>query len=42
MHALNNQVEILDPAGTVLKQVSGTKLEVAREILAVISERLIR
>jgi phosphopantothenoylcysteine decarboxylase / phosphopantothenate---cysteine ligase len=41
MHSLDNQVEILDPAGTVLKQVSGTKLEVAREILAVISERLI-
>jgi phosphopantothenoylcysteine decarboxylase/phosphopantothenate--cysteine ligase len=42
MHALDNQVEIIDPAGTVLKQVSGTKLEVAREILAVISQRLIR
>jgi phosphopantothenoylcysteine decarboxylase/phosphopantothenate--cysteine ligase len=42
MHSLDNQVEILDPAGTVLKQVSGTKLEVAQEILAVISKRLIR
>lgn len=42
MHSLDNQVEILDPAGTVLKQVSGSKLEVAREILAVIAERLIR
>jgi phosphopantothenoylcysteine decarboxylase/phosphopantothenate--cysteine ligase len=42
MHSLDNQVEIIDPAGTVLKQVSGTKLEVAREILAVISKRLIR
>jgi phosphopantothenoylcysteine decarboxylase / phosphopantothenate---cysteine ligase len=41
MHSLDNQVEILDPGGTVLKQVSGTKLEVAREILAVIAERLI-
>jgi phosphopantothenoylcysteine decarboxylase/phosphopantothenate--cysteine ligase len=41
MHSLDNQVEILDPAGTVLKQVSGTKLEVAHEILAVIAERLI-
>lgn len=41
MHALDNQVEIIDPAGTVLKQVSGTKLEVAREILEVISQRLI-
>jgi phosphopantothenoylcysteine decarboxylase/phosphopantothenate--cysteine ligase len=42
MHSLDNQVEIIDPAGTVLKQVSGTKLEVAHEILAVIAERLIR
>ena len=25
MHSLDNQVEILDPAGTVLKQVSGSK-----------------
>jgi phosphopantothenoylcysteine decarboxylase/phosphopantothenate--cysteine ligase len=41
MHSLDNQVEIIDPAGTVLKQVSGTKLEVAREILTVISGRLI-
>jgi phosphopantothenoylcysteine decarboxylase / phosphopantothenate---cysteine ligase len=41
MHSLDNQVEILDPAGAVLKQVTGTKLEVAREILAVITERLI-
>lgn len=42
MHALDNQVEIIDPAGTVLKQISGTKLEVAHEILAVIAERLIK
>jgi phosphopantothenoylcysteine decarboxylase/phosphopantothenate--cysteine ligase len=42
MHSLDNQVEILDPAGAVLKQVSGTKLEVAREILAVIAARLIK
>ena len=42
MHSLDNQVEIMDPAGTVLKQVTGSKLEVAREILAVIAERLIR
>jgi phosphopantothenoylcysteine decarboxylase/phosphopantothenate--cysteine ligase len=41
MHSLDNQVEIIDSAGTVLNQVSGTKLEVAREILAVISQRLI-
>lgn len=42
MHSPDNQVEIIDPAGTVLKQVSGTKLEVAREIMEVISRRLIR
>ena len=42
MHSLNNQVEIIDPAGTVLKQATGPKLTVAREILAVIAERLIR
>jgi len=41
MHSLDNQVEIIDPAGSVIKQVSGSKLEVAREILAVIAERLI-
>ncbi|MDZ4657019.1 MAG: phosphopantothenoylcysteine decarboxylase [Bythopirellula sp.] len=41
MDALNNQVEILNPAGTILKQVSGSKLEVAHEIMAVIAERLI-
>jgi phosphopantothenoylcysteine decarboxylase/phosphopantothenate--cysteine ligase len=42
MHALDNQVEILDPAGTILKQVSGLKIDVAHEILAVIAERLIK
>jgi phosphopantothenoylcysteine decarboxylase/phosphopantothenate--cysteine ligase len=41
MQAFDNQVEIIDSDGRVLKQVSGTKLEVAREILAVIAERLI-
>jgi phosphopantothenoylcysteine decarboxylase/phosphopantothenate--cysteine ligase len=42
MHSLDNQVEIIDPAGTVLKQVRGSKLEVARELLGVIAERLIK
>lgn len=41
MHSLNNEVEILDPAGVVIKQACGTKLAVAHEILAVIAERLI-
>ena len=42
MHSPDNHVEIIDPAGMVLKQVSGSKLEVAREILAVIAKRLIQ
>ena len=40
--AVENQVEILDPAGTVLREAAGSKEAVAREILAVIQERLIR
>jgi phosphopantothenoylcysteine decarboxylase/phosphopantothenate--cysteine ligase len=39
--ALENRVEILDPAGVVLREASGTKDHVAREILAVIQDRLI-
>jgi phosphopantothenoylcysteine decarboxylase / phosphopantothenate---cysteine ligase len=41
MNALDNRVEILDPAGTVLREASGSKGAVAREILAVIQQRLI-
>jgi phosphopantothenoylcysteine decarboxylase/phosphopantothenate--cysteine ligase len=41
MNSLQNRVEILDPAGAVLRQASGTKEAVAREILAVIQDRLI-
>jgi phosphopantothenoylcysteine decarboxylase / phosphopantothenate---cysteine ligase len=41
MHAFDNQVEILDSAGNTLKQVSGSKIDVAHEIMAVIAERLI-
>ena len=41
MNALDNRVEILDPAGAVLREASGTKEAVAREILAVIQQRLI-
>ena len=41
MHSLENQVEILNPAGTILKQVAGPKSVVAQEILAVIQQRLI-
>jgi phosphopantothenoylcysteine decarboxylase/phosphopantothenate--cysteine ligase len=42
MHSLENNVEIIDPAGTVLKTLSGPKEDVARGIFAVIEERLIR
>lgn len=42
MHALENNVEIIDPAGTVIKTLSGPKEEVARGIFAVIEERLIK
>lgn len=41
MNSLENEVEILDPAGTVLRAAAGTKEAVAREILAVVQERLI-
>ncbi|WP_146451286.1 phosphopantothenoylcysteine decarboxylase domain-containing protein [Bythopirellula polymerisocia] len=41
MDSLDNEVEILDPTGTVLKQVAGSKRLVADEILAVIAGRLI-
>jgi phosphopantothenoylcysteine decarboxylase/phosphopantothenate--cysteine ligase len=39
--SLENRVEILDPAGVVLREASGGKDHVAREILAVIQDRLI-
>jgi phosphopantothenoylcysteine decarboxylase/phosphopantothenate--cysteine ligase len=41
MNAPDNRVEILDPAGNVLREASGSKEAVAREILAVIQRRLI-
>ena len=41
MNSLDNRVEILDRAGAVLLAASGTKESVAREILAVIDQRLI-
>ena len=41
MRALDNQVEILDATGKVLKSALGSKISVAREILAVIQQRLI-
>jgi len=41
MNALDNHVEIIDRAGQVLKEVAGSKEEVARAILAVVQARLI-
>jgi phosphopantothenoylcysteine decarboxylase / phosphopantothenate---cysteine ligase len=41
MNAPDNRVEILDAAGNVLQEASGSKEAVAREILAVIQQRLI-
>ncbi|MEX2167979.1 MAG: phosphopantothenoylcysteine decarboxylase [Pirellulales bacterium] len=42
MHALDNDVEILSPAGEILQRLQGSKEAVARGILAIIEERLIR
>jgi phosphopantothenoylcysteine decarboxylase/phosphopantothenate--cysteine ligase len=39
--SLDNAVEVLDPAGQVVRQAAGPKDEVAREILAVINDRLV-
>lgn len=41
MHAKDNRVEVLDPEGNVIREASGPKEQVAREILAVIQARLI-
>jgi phosphopantothenoylcysteine decarboxylase/phosphopantothenate--cysteine ligase len=42
MNSLENQVEIMDSSGEVLKSFAGTKEWVGQEILNVIQERLIR
>ena len=41
MNALDNRVEVLDPAGTVIETIAGPKDDVARGIFAVIERRLI-
>ena len=41
MNALDNRVEILDPAGAVLETLTGEKTEVGRGIFAVIQRRLV-
>jgi phosphopantothenoylcysteine decarboxylase / phosphopantothenate---cysteine ligase len=42
MNSLNNEVEILDRTGIVVRSLAGTKEEVADGILSVIGTRLIR
>lgn len=42
MNSLENEVEVLTPDGSVVGQFTGPKDEVARGILAVIAQRLIR
>ena len=42
LHSPDTELEVIDPAGTVLAAASGPKLQVARQLLEVIQERLIR
>lgn len=42
MHAAENTVEIIDPRGAVIAAYAGPKEEVARQIFAVIADRLMR
>lgn len=41
MNSLDNRVELIDPLGSVLETVAGSKLEVARVVLRVIQQHLI-
>jgi phosphopantothenoylcysteine decarboxylase/phosphopantothenate--cysteine ligase len=41
MQALENCVEVIDPRGEVINRFSGRKVQVARQIMAVIQDRLI-
>lgn len=41
MNAVENRVEVLDPRGEVISQFSGRKVQVARQIMSVIQDRLI-
>lgn len=41
MHALDNDVEVIDRSGAVLAAISGSKEEVARGILEIVQRRLI-
>ena len=41
MNSPNNHVELIDRQGQVITEFSGSKLEVARGIMAVVQQRLI-
>ncbi len=41
MHALDTQVEIIDPRGVVLEALAGTKEQVSQGIFRIIQQRLI-
>ena len=41
MDSLDNRVEVLDSAGTILAQICGSKLVVAEQIMTVVQQRLI-
>jgi phosphopantothenoylcysteine decarboxylase/phosphopantothenate--cysteine ligase len=41
MNSLTNDVEVLDPSGNVVGQISGAKEEVARGLIGIIENRLI-
>ncbi|QDU57855.1 phosphopantothenoylcysteine decarboxylase domain-containing protein [Aeoliella mucimassa] len=42
MHATDNSVEVLSPAGEVLAQIEGSKTDVATGLLSIVDARLIR
>ncbi len=42
MHSLENDVEVLDPDSELIERIAGPKEDVARGILRIIEERLIR
>jgi phosphopantothenoylcysteine decarboxylase/phosphopantothenate--cysteine ligase len=42
MNAIDNQVEVLDPAGQIIETLAGPKEDVARGVFRVIEQRLIR
>jgi len=41
MNSFQNSVEVLDPSGSVVEAITGSKIDVARGILQIIQDRLI-